>query len=386
LSLKFTQPTKILLAASVPVHFRAFHLPWVQCLREAGAEVLGAARDISAMPECVRAFNRVYDIPFSRSPKDARAALTSGAMLREILEKENVALVHVHTPVPALITRFYARKLRAARGLKVVYTAHGFHFHDKGKWHTNAVFSAIERMAGRWTDLIITINEDDARAAVERGIVPPERCAYIPGVGIDLDKYSPASVSEERIQAFRKELGVAPDAKLITAVAEFTPNKRQADMVAALAKLQRPDAHLVFCGVGTQLENVKRLAQTLGLARNTHFLGHRSDIPTILRASVCGILVSSREGLPRSVMEALALEVPVVGSNIRGTRDLLATGGGILVTSGDVQAIHDAFKRLLEDPELARDMGRKGRAAMAKYSLPNVLAEQERLYAQLLGL
>src|SRR5687768_16766365 len=109
------------------------------------------------MPECVAAFNEVHDVPFSRNPLKLTAAAVAGKAIAKIITERNVDLVHVHTPVAAFVTRKYAHPFRA-RGLKTIYTAHGFHFHDRGKLHTNLLFQMLEKRAGAWTDYLVVIN------------------------------------------------------------------------------------------------------------------------------------------------------------------------------------------------------------------------------------
>jgi glycosyltransferase involved in cell wall biosynthesis len=375
---------QILLAASVPVHFRAFHLPWVKRLRELGCVVHGAADRISEMPECVAAFNEVHDIAFPRSPLKFSAAASAGKAVAEILEKKQIDLVHVHTPVTAFVTRKYANPFRA-RGLKTIYTAHGFHFHRHGNPLTNLAFQILEKRGGRWTDYLVVINRDDETAARELNIVPEDRIFYMPGVGIDLDQFSPARVSANAVRKIRDELRLGPDDKLVTMVAEFTRNKRHRDVVQAVALLGRPDLHVAFVGEGSAQPEVQARVAQLGLREQIHFLGYRRDVPALFRAANCAALTSQREGLPRSVMEALCLEVPVVGSDARGIRDLVGGGGGIVFPVGDVSKLADGLRELIDNPEKARAMGRAGRQSMTAYSLPNVIALNEQLYRKALG-
>jgi glycosyltransferase involved in cell wall biosynthesis len=375
---------QILLAASVPVHFRAFHLPWVKRLRELGCVVHGAADRISEMPECVAAFNEVHDIAFPRSPLKLAAARAAGAALAKVLDQNKIDLLHVHTPVTAFVARKYANPFRA-RGLKTIYTAHGFHFHDHGHPVTNVIFKLIEQRAGAWTDYLVVINHDDEEAARELEIVPRDRIVFIPGVGIDLEQFSPERVSASEIQKIRAELKLSPSDKLVTMVAEFTRNKRHRDVVQALARLNRRDIHVAFVGEGDCQADVAAQAGQLGLQKNIHFLGYRRDVPALFRAATCATLTSQREGLPRSVMEALCLEVPVVGSDARGIRDLVAGGGGITVRVGDVAKLAEEIRELIDNPERARQMGRAGRRSMAQYSLANVIKLNEELYRRALG-
>src|SRR5215207_2178059 len=148
-------PPQILLAASVPVHFRAFHLPWLKRLRELGCVVHGAADRISEMPECVAAFNEVHDIPFSRNPLKLNAARAAGRAVARVMDEKQIDLVHVHTPVGSFVTLQNAQCLRRTRGLKAIYTAHGLLFHPRGLPHTNFVFKIFERIMCRWSDYLV---------------------------------------------------------------------------------------------------------------------------------------------------------------------------------------------------------------------------------------
>ena len=375
---------RILLVASVPGHFRAFHLPWVRRLRELGCEVHGAADRITEMPECVDAFDEVHDIPFSRSPLDVRAAAVAGRTIARLIDRAEYDLVHVHTPVAAFTTRRYAHPSRA-RGTAMVYTAHGFHFHRSGGPVMNFIFRTVEKRAGRWTDYLVVINQDDEIAARELNIVPPEKIWYIPGVGIDLEEFSPGRISVHDVQRIRDELSLTPDDKLVTMVAELIPRKRHHDVIRAVALLNRSDIHVAFVGDGARRAEIEGLVAAHGLDESVHFLGYRRDVPALLRAATCAVLVSEFEGLPRSVMEALCLEVPVVGSDARGIRDLLADGGGIIVPIGDTKRLAGAIGEFVDNPVHSREVGAAGRRHMSRYSLPQVIALNERLYACALG-
>lgn len=375
---------RILLAASVPVHFRAFHLPWVERLRQLGCDVHGAADRITEMPECVAAFNEVHDIPFSRNPLDFRAASAAGHNIARLMDQIRFDLVHVHTPVAAYVTRKYAHPFRA-RGTKTVYTAHGFHFHRNGSALMNLIFRTLERRAGRWTDYLVVINRDDEAAARDLRIVPPDNVLYMPGVGIDLEEFSPARVSAADIQRVRDDLNLSPNDKLVTMVAELIRRKRHRDVIQAIALLGRSDIHVAFVGDGAHRAEIEAQVAQLGLAKTVHFLGYRRDIPALFCAAACAALTSQFEGLPRSVMEALCLEVPVVGADARGISDLLAGGGGIIVPIADTARLAGAIRDLIDNPEKACELGAIGRRSMVPYGLPNVISLHEELYRRALG-
>lgn len=342
------------------------------------------ARGVTESVRCREVFDHCFEADWTRNPLDLRGLLRSGAALRSLVTREKYDLVHVHTPVAAFLTRFALRDLRREQGLKVIYTAHGFHFHDGRGALGNAVFAAAERLAGRWTDRLVVINRTDEQAALRHRIVDPTRLRYMPGIGLDLKQYSPTTTAPEAVDQVRRELGLLPGQPLFLMVAEFNPGKRHRDLLAAFAALGDSPAHLAFAGSGPEMEGLRRWCSEKGLSDRVHFLGHRRDIPALVRASLATVLPSEREGLPRSVMESMALGVPVIGSSARGVRDLLDECGGLKVPVGDIQGLKEAMERLLGDPEAARRMGEAAQAKMGAFDIPHLLQCHEALYQELL--
>jgi glycosyltransferase involved in cell wall biosynthesis len=240
-------------------------------------------------------------------------------------------------------------------------------------------------VAGNWTDYLVVINDEDYQAAQRLGLVPEDRLRKMPGIGIDLDRYSSLRVAENDIHAFRAALGLGPDAKLFLVVAEFNRGKRHRDTVEALALTNRPDFHVAFAGIGPELEPVRTLAADRGVTNRVHFLGYRSDVPTLLRAATALILPSEREGLPRSIMEAMALGVPVIGADVRGIRDLVARGAGIVVPVADPGRLANAMTLLADDPSAACAMGQCGKLQVQQYGLKEIIPAHESLYSKALN-
>jgi glycosyltransferase involved in cell wall biosynthesis len=376
---------KLLIATTIPETMYAFLLPYVQHFRQKGWVVDGMAHSISRFSPCVEAFDQVWDVEWSRnplSPENFRLALPK---IRKIVEQGQYDLVHVHTPVAAFLTRIALRKLRTQTNLKVIYTAHGFHFYRGNSLLKNLAFGTMEKVAGAWTDYLVVINREDEAAAHRYRLVPPQRVVYMPGIGVDLARYDPQQVTEEAIAAVRQEMGLGEKDRLFLAIAELAPRKRSLDILQAFAKLNAPNVHLAFAGSGPLLPMLQQQAQELQIQSHVHFLGLRHDIATLIRASVATILVSRQEGLPRSVMESLALEVPVIGTNIRGTKDLLAEDGGLLVEIGHTHEIALAMQKILDDPQEALQMGQAGRKRMAAFDLKNTLILHQSLYSAALS-
>jgi len=378
-------PVKALFVSTVSVTHRSFLLPFARHFRAQGALVEAAAAGLSECPNCVEAYDAVYDLSWTRSLRNVGALRAAMRQLRDLATTRGYDLVHVHTPIAAFATRAALRKLRRAGRVKVIYTAHGFHFHQGGGRVSNALFLALEKLAGRWTDALVVINDEDFQAARRHRLVPPERLVFMPGIGVDTSLYDPATVSAEDVSAVRHDLALAEADRLFLMVAEFNPGKRHRDALQAFALLNRPRAHLAFAGTGPEEPVLKALAEDLRVAEGVHFLGYRSDIPALIRASRATLLPSEREGLPRSVMESMCLGVPVVGTDIRGTRDLLADGCGLLVPLGDVTALSQAMARLLDSPDLGTELADNALQRVAEHDLSRIVALHEQLYARVLG-
>lgn len=373
------------MVTTVPSTLRSFLLPFAAHFRAQGWQVDAMACGVSASPECQQGFDRVWDVEWSRNPLDPRNLLAAPQVIREIVIREKYNIIHVHTPVAAFVTRYALKDVRQQIGAKVIYMAHGFHFYTGGNPLKNAAFINLEKYAGNWTDYLVTINHEDRAAALQYGLVAPGRSRYMPGIGVDLKYYNRYQVSESAVAQVRQELSLGEDAHLLLSVAEFTPRKRHVDAISAFAKLARTDVHLAFAGTGPLMEKMKQLAAELGVANRIHFLGNRRDIPVLMRAASANILVSAQEGLPRSVLESLALETPTIGTKIRGTQDLLEGGCGLLIDLGDVDGLVAAMKWMIDRPEAAAKMARLGYERITTYDLESIIKLHEQLYAEALG-
>ncbi|MDZ7959734.1 MAG: glycosyltransferase [Aulosira sp. DedQUE10] len=373
---------KILMVATIPHTLRGFILPFVPYFCTQGWQVDGMACGISACADCVQEFNNVWDVEWSRNPLDPRNLIVAPRIIQEVVAQGQYDIVHVHTPVAAFVTRYALKNWQKHKKPQVIYTAHGFHFYRGGKPLKNAAFLTLEKLAGSWTDYLVVINHEDEAAAKHHKLVSPQRLRYMPGIGVDVQYYSSDAISDAEVEQLRQELGLAPETQLLLSVAEFIPRKHPQDVLRAFARLARPEAYLAFAGDGLLLEDMQQLASTLGVQKQIRFLGIRRDIPTLMRAATATILASEQEGLPRSVMESMCLETPVIGTDIRGTKDLLAEGCGLLVKVGDVEALAEAIAWVLDHPQAARTIGKRGRERMANYDLRHVIKLHEALYTE----
>jgi glycosyltransferase involved in cell wall biosynthesis len=381
--------TRLLIVTTVAPTISAFLLPVARHVRAQGWQADAMAKGVSRSPECVEAFDQTWEVDWSRNPLDPHNLLQTPRAIRERVDRGEYDLVHVHTPVGAFVTRYALRHTRSKARTKVIYTAHGFHFYRGAHPLKNVLFLALEKTAGRWTDYLVVINREDEQAARCRRLVPAEKVRYMPGIGVDTELYRPEAVPQAQVRQVRREMGLDPEDRLFLMVAELIPRKRPGDLLQAFAQMPCSQArgvvHLAFAGDGPLLEQMKALARQLNIVERVHFLGFRRDVPALMRASAATVLCSQQEGLPRSVLESLSLQVPVIGTDIRGTRDLLQDGCGILVRLGDTQALTRAMAWIVDHDHEAQEMSRRGRQRMTGYDVRRIISLHQALYDEALA-
>lgn len=377
---------KLLIVSTKAVTQRAFLLPLAKHFRGIGWSVDGMASEISTCSECQAVFDHTYDIEWSRNPFNPNNLTLATARVQKVVQAGKYDIVHVHTPVASFITRLALCNWRHSGKRTVIYTAHGFHFHSRGKAINNLTFLALERLAGQWTDYLVVINHEDRAAAHRHLIVKPQRIRYMPGIGIDLKNYRVLNRMSVDTTNLWKELKVSSEQVLFLMIASFDTGKRHGDLLQSLAMLKRKEIVVAFAGTGPLQHQSLEVAHDLGIADQVRFLGFREDIPSLITASRATLLPSEREGLPRSVMESMALGTPVIGADARGTRDLLASGAGIIVPVGDPYRLALAMSYLLDNPDRAKQMGEVGQRDIQQYDLEIILSLHEQLYQEALNL
>lgn len=374
---------RLLIVTTVAPTLRAFLLPFARHYHARGWHVEAAACDITSVPALLQEFDACHSLPLSRNPLDVRALLRAPSAIRRLVLTGHYDIVHVHTPVAAFLVRFALRSIPVQQRPRIVYTAHGFHFHRNGRVFTNFLFRCAERLAAPWCDVLVTINREDYEAATAACF--PTRLVYMPGIGVDTGYWAPERIPAEVVAAVRQELGLNDEAVLFLMVAEFNPGKRHRDVLAALQHLPDPRIHIAFAGDGRLRETLQQQADEAGLAGRVHFLGFRRDIPVLMCAARAVLLPSEREGLPRSLLEALSLSVPIIGADTRGIAELADEGCGFLHAVGDAKALAQVLRRLSEDANEAAAMGARGRVRMVKdYDEKAVIRLHDALYAELL--
>jgi glycosyltransferase involved in cell wall biosynthesis len=373
----------ILTLATVPITLTGFLLPFANHFRTMGWRMDAGAADATSNHRLSREFDHVYDIPWSRKAFHASNLTRACPRVREIVLGGSYDLVHVHTPIAAFLTRFALRRIRPR--VKVLYTAHGFHFGYSKKSPFRSPFFYFEKLAGKWTDGLIVINQQDLETARRYRLTPAEKTFHSPGIGVDLKTYNRSNIDPSEIRNVRNKLGIAPQDFFLLMIAEFNPGKRHHDLMEAFGRVDRPDIHIVFAGDGLLMERAKQTAKALRHGEHIHFLGFRDDIPHLIAAADATILPSEREGLPRSTMESMALETLTAGARIRGILELLSNDCGLLFEAGNISEIARTIALAASDRDTGQRLVRNARKKIENYSLSNVLALHERIYSRMLA-
>lgn len=272
-------------------------------------------------------------------------------------------IVHTHTVKPGLLGRVAAR---LAGTPIVIHTVHGFHYWDDMSNVENHLFVWLERFAARFCDLLLSQNQEDIKFAINKRICSPDKIRFL-GNGIDTTRFRPDTVSPDAVAATRRKLGVAPDETLVGMIGRLVRLKGYFEYMQAAKLLHERGERIKFLAIGAAQDKTSAVSPTeliaqYGLQDNMQFLGMRDDIPELMAAMDVVVLASYAEGIPRVLLEAAAMGKPTVGTDVRGTREVIVDGEtGYLVPSRDVLALADAISHLAADPARMRKMGESAR-------------------------
>ncbi len=314
----------------------------------------------------------VHPIPIAREFSPGKNLVTIARLCQFLRRHANIqqgdTLVHVHTPIAALLGRVAARLAGVKR---VVYTAHGFPFHDQSPWWLYWLYFHIEKFAAAMTDLILTQSYEDFEMAQTSGLCTPQKLRYL-GNGVDIQKFNRDRLPPETQSQLRQSLGIPPQAgPIIGMIGRLTYKKGSGVLIDAIAQLlpEFPNLHVVIVG-GEVLSDPEPFQTTLlqrisalQLEHHVTLTGYRQDTPQLLALlDIFTLPTFTHEGLPRAILEAMAMALPVVTTNIRGCREaVLHEQTGLIVPPRQSDALAAALKRLLLDADLRTSYGQAGR-------------------------
>jgi glycosyltransferase involved in cell wall biosynthesis len=298
-----------------------------------------------------------------------------GRHLLEICRRERVAVWHGHdyksNVLGLILRRFWPMRL--------VTTVHGW-VHQTTR---TPLYYLLDRLCLRHYERVISVSEDLFRRCRECG-VPSKRCVLIENA-IDTEEFSRGRT----VQEARRHLGWTEDRLLLGAVGRLSPEKGFDILIRAVHQLVADglDLELVIVGEGDDRSRLEMLITELGLTSRVRLLGYRADVRELYEALDLFVLSSYREGLPNVLLEAMALETPVIATRIAGIPRLIRDGeNGRLVEAGDVDGLASALDQLLRRSELRSQLARSGRTTIEqRYSFKTRMDRVRALYDDLLA-
>ena len=353
------------------VDFTLYHfiLPLMRAEQAAGHEVVGVCSDGPWLGKVAAEGLRTVPLAIARNLNPLRHWASYRHLCR-LFREERFDMVHVHTPIAALLGRLAARRAGVGR---IVYTVHGFYFHERMVPWKRMLFIALEKWGGRHTDILFTQAEEDAESARHLGLCRGGVIEAI-GNGVDPARFAPATDGGAARRSLRAELDTPEDALVIMMTGRMVVEKGYPELFAAIAG---QDAILWVAGERLASDHAAQVS-IKALPPNVRLLGHRQDVPELLRAADIFTLPSHREGMPRSIIEAMMVGLPVIATDIRGSREQVVTGvTGLLVPAANKEALAGAIQKLSADTMLRSRMGAAGRRrALEFYDESKVIARQ----------
>lgn len=369
---------RVLMAATVPSMIGQFNMNNIHILLDMGYEVDVAAdfTDISIWSsERVEKFKedmgvlgiKCIQLDFSRNPVKINRDICSYKEIVKLLRERKYSFIHTHTPTASAIVRLAAHKT----GTKVIYTAHGFHFYNGAPLKNWIIFYTVERWLSRYTDVLITINKEDYKRARDK--FTAKKTVYIPGVGVDIEKFRP---HEDERKKIRTELGISDGQTMLLSVGELNENKNHEAVIRAI---QGMELVYVIVGKGKLQERLKTAAAECGV--ELYLTGFRNDIADFYNAADIYVLPSIREGLNVSLMEAMASGLPVLCGKIRGNVDLIdADKGGMFFKTSSLNDMKLQLKSLLSEKRNFDQYGAYNREKIKMFSSEKITEMMWELY------
>ena len=365
---------KVLFTATVvKTHINVFHLPYLKWFKEQGYEVHVAAKnDFVNEPCIIPNCDKFYDINFARFPF-SKVNLKAYKQLKKIITENDYDIIHCHTPVAGVLTRLAARN---CKNTTVIYTAHGFHFFKGAPLLNWLIYYLVERFCAMFTDKLIAINKEDYERAKKFSLRKNGNVHCVPGVGIDIEKIRNTKVD---VCQKKKEIGIPENIPVFLSIGELNKNKNHIVVLNALSKLQGKRFIYLICGRGMLKECLEGNIKELGLNNTVKLLGYRNDITEILKIADLFIFPSKREGLPVSLIEAMAAGLPAIASNVRGNRDLISKEN--LFEPDDAYALVRLIEKQLDNIENSK-RSKVEYKNLEQYSLQNVLKQMADIYEE----
>lgn len=350
---------KVAHLTTVDLSLRFLLFPQLVAVIDDGGEVIGISAPGPWVEGLERDGIRHVALPSSTRRFDLAADLRTARDLWQVLRRERPDVLHTHNPKPGL----YGRIVGRLAGVPIVVnTVHGLYATEDDRWAKRALVGVLEAIASRFSDEELVQNPEDLAWMVRLHVSRHDRTRLL-GNGVDLARFDPARFTADDRAARRAELGVGPGDVLVGTVGRLVAEKGYPELFEAMAAL--PERYRLVVVGADDPEKPDALDRDLvdaARARGAQFLGHRDDVDALYAAMDVFVLASHREGFPRAAMEAAAMGVPVVATDIRGCRQVVDDGvNGRLVAVGRPAELVAAIRALGDDPDRLRAAGIAGR-------------------------
>lgn len=371
---------KILQVCSVATTMDKQLKPLIDASINAGYEVHLACDDDGYIEKLKKQSYTVKKIHFSREI-NMKSNLKTIKQLTKLMRKEKYDIVHVHTPVASILARIAAKLAKVSN---VIYTAHGYYFHEEMNKREYSFYYTLERFFAKYaTDYLLLQSKEDYELSVQKNFKKIGRIIHL-GNGVDIvDKFNPSKYPKEEKKKLSKEFDISEKDFVITFVGRLVEEKGFNDLIKAFEILQHKieNIKLIIIGEANKSERdqkIKDIITSKTEEQSIIFTGVRSDIPEILSISTVFVLPSYREGLPRSIVEAMAMGKPVIATNIRGCREqVIPNQTGYLIDKRNPNELVQKIEKLYDNPELVRKFGEKARLIAEEYYNENLILDKQ---------
>ncbi|WP_283153411.1 glycosyltransferase family 4 protein [Guptibacillus hwajinpoensis] len=370
---------KMLFIGNITNRITNVAIPSIEAAQKLGYEFHMAANFNGFVDDASIYDVKLHHIDLVRNPLSIKNLRAVKQMLA-LIEKEQYDVIHCNTPIGGMLGRICGRLKKIP---KIIYTAHGFHFYNGAPLVNRVLFKWAESTMSKLTDAIITMNKEDFDAARKFKLNNNGRVYYVPGVGINTNNYRFENLNKASIRA---SLGLKSDDFVVIGIGDLIHRKNFETSIKAIANINSQKYHLIICGTGPKLDELKTLTKNLGVEERVHFLGFRTDVKELLGVSNVFLFSTFQEGLPRSLMEAMATGLPCIVSSVRGNVDLVKEGkGGYLIEPYDIKGFSKSLERIANDDHLQNYMKEYNLNAVKKYDIKHVKTAIEKIYDELLN-
>ncbi len=315
---------------------------------------------------------KYHQVDFSRNIFHLVSNYKAYSQIINLLHNNTYHFIHCQSPIGGVLGRLAAKREK----IKVIYTAHGFHFYKKAPMLHWIIFYPIEKYLAKFTEVLITINKEDYTIAQKFG---SKKVVYLPGIGIDTSKFNNHDNNRNEL---RRLLDISEDKIVLLSVGELSKRKNHEVIIKALAKLKNKKIVYIICGQGDHKNHLEGLARKLNV--DLKLPGYQRDINNIFGISDIFVFPSLQEGLPVALMEAMSAGLPIICSKIRGNVDLIKEDvGGFLVEAKNVEGYAKAINRMINQGDLRNNMICHNNKIIKNFDYSIVNEKMNKIYKQL---